>query len=115
VMSSDLLVDEAEMTRAVSALRAVGHDVTVLHIIDPAERDLAIAKMETELIDTETAASVNVMLSEVRDAYRETVQVALGEWRDRLSATGASYEPVYTDQPFGVALRRAFAARQHLP
>ena len=87
----------------------------MLHILDPAERDLAIAKMETELIDTETAASVNVMLSEVRDAYRETVQVAIGEWRDRLSATGAAYEPVYTDQPFGVALRRAFAARQHLP
>ena len=115
VIISDLLVDEAEMTSAVSALRGAGHDVTVLHIIDPAERDLAIAKMETELIDTETDASVHVMLSEVRDAYRETVQVALGEWRDRLSATGSSYEPVYTDQPFGVALRRAFAARQHLP
>ena len=115
VIISDLLVDEAEMTTAVSALRGAGHDVTVLHIIDPAERDLAIAKMETELIDTETDASVHVMLSEVRDAYRETVQVALGEWRDRLSATGSSYEPVYTDQPFGVALRRAFAARQHLP
>lgn len=115
VVISDLLVDEEEMTKAVSVLRAVGHDVTVLHILDPAERDLAIAKMETELIDTETAASVNVMLSEVRDAYRETVQVAIGEWRDRLAGTGASYEPVYTDQPFGVALRRAFAARQHLP
>lgn len=115
VIISDLLVDEAEMAKAVSALRAVGHDVTVLHVIDPAERDLAIAKMETELVDTETDATVNVMLSEVRDAYRETVQAAIGEWRDRLSATGSSYEPVYTDQPFGVALRRAFAARQHLP
>ena len=115
VVISDLLVDEDEMAKAVSVLRAVGHDVTVLHILDPAERDLAIAKTETELIDTETAASVNVMLSEVRDAYRETVQVAIGEWRDRLSATGAAYEPVYTDQPFGVALRRAFASRQHLP
>ncbi len=115
VVISDLLVNEEEMASAVSVLRAVGHDVTVLHIIDPAERDLAIAKMETELIDTETTASVNVMLSEVRDAYRETVQVAIGEWRDRLSATGSAYEPVYTDQPFGVALRRAFAARQHLP
>ncbi len=115
VVISDLLVDEEEMTKAVSVLRAVGHDVTVLHVLDPAERDLAIAKMETELVDTETPASINVILSEVRDAYRETVQIAIGEWRERLSATGAAYEPVYTDQPFGVALRRAFAARQHLP
>jgi uncharacterized protein (DUF58 family) len=115
VVISDLLVDEEEMTKAVSVLRGMGHDVTVLHIIDPAERDLAIAKMETELIDTETTASVNIMVSEVRDAYRETVQVAIGEWRDRLGATGSAYEPVFTDQPFGVALRRAFAARQRLP
>jgi uncharacterized protein (DUF58 family) len=115
VVISDLLVDEEEMKMAVSVLRGIGHDVTVLHVIDPAERDLAIAKTETELIDTETAASVNVMLTEVRDAYRETVQVAIGEWRDRLASTGAAYEPVYTDQPFGVALRRAFASRQHLP
>ncbi len=115
VVISDLLVDEEEMTKAVSVLRGMGHDVTVLHIIDPAERDLAIARMETELIDTETTASVNIMVSEVRDAYRETVQVAIGEWRDRLGATGSAYEPVFTDQPFGVALRRAFAARQRLP
>jgi uncharacterized protein (DUF58 family) len=115
VVISDLLVDEEEMTRAVGVLRGIGHDVTVLHIIDPAERDLAIARMETELVDTETTASVNVMLSEVRDAYRETVQAAIGEWRERLGATGSAYEPVFTDQPFGVALRRAFAARQRLP
>ena len=55
------------------------------------------------------------MLSEVREAYRQTVQVAIGEWRDRLAASGTSYELVLTDPPFGVALRRAFAARQHLP
>ena len=115
IVISDLLVDEEEMKKAVSVLRGIGHDVTVLHIIDPAERDLAIAKTETELVDTESTASVNVMLTEVRDAYRETVQVAIGEWRDRFGSTGAAYEPVYTDQPFGVALRRAFASRQHLP
>src|ERR1035437_6672382 len=101
IVISDLLVDEDEMTKAVSVLRAVGHDVTVLHILDPAERDLAIAKTETELIDTESAASVNVMLREGRAASGEPGQVAIGGWRDRLSAPGAAYEPVYTDQPFG--------------
>src|ERR1035437_9662791 len=99
IVISDLLVDEDEMTKAVSVLRAVGHDVTVLHIRDPAERDLAIAKTETELIDTESAASVNVMLSEVRDAYRETVQVAIGEWRDALSPTRGPPPPVAPPQP----------------
>ena len=115
VVISDLLVDEAEMTSAVSVLRAVGHDVTVLHIIDPVERDLGIAKSEAELIDTESLQSDNVMISEMREAYRETVNVAIDEWRGRFAGSGASYEVIQTDQPFGVGLRRAFAARQHLP
>jgi uncharacterized protein (DUF58 family) len=115
VILSDLLVDEEEMTRAVSVLRGAGHDVTVIHVMDPAERDLSIEKGEAELFDTETAESLLAMVVEVREAYRETVQLAIGEWRDRLAASGTSYEPVFTDQPFGVALRRAFAARQRLP
>ena len=115
VVLSDLLVDEDEMQKAVSVLRAVGHDVTVLHILDPAERDLTIAASEAELQDTESELSLNATVSEVRELYRETVQEAIGEWRARLAASGAAYEPVYTDQPFGIALRRAFAARQQLP
>jgi uncharacterized protein (DUF58 family) len=115
VVLSDLLVDEDEMQKAVSVLRAVGHDVTVLHIIDPAERDLTIAASEAELFDTESELSLNATVSEVRELYRETVQEAIGEWRARFAASGAAYEPVYTDQPFGIALRRAFAARQQLP
>ena len=115
VVISDLLVDENEMERAVTMLRAVGHDVSVIHILDPAERDLAIAKTDAELVDTESALSVNATISEVRDAYRETVDTVIDEWRQRLTSSGAAYQPVFTDQPFGVALRRVFAARQHLP
>lgn len=115
VVISDLLVDEEEMTTSVNVLRAVGHDVTVLHIIDPTERDLGIAKSEAELIDTESLQSDNVMISEMREAYRETVNVAIDEWRGRFAGSGTSYEVIQTDQPFGVGLRRAFAARQHLP
>ena len=115
IVISDLLVDEIEMERAVSILRAVGHDVSVIHILDPAERDLAIAKTDAELVDTESALSVNATISEVRDAYRETVDAVIDEWRQRLTGSGAAYQPVFTDQPFGVALRRVFAARQQLP
>ncbi len=114
VILSDLLVPEEEMVKAVSVLRAVGHDVTVFHVLDPAERDLSLAKGEAELVDTESAQSLLAMVSDVRDAYRETVELAIREWRDRLGASGAAYQLVLTDQPFGVALRSAFAARQHL-
>jgi len=39
----------------------------------------------------------------------------IDEWRARFAAVGAFYEPVLTDQPFTVPLRRAFAARQRQP
>ena len=53
--------------------------------------------------------------TDVRAAYRSTVEEVIAEWRDVLAATGVSYELVVTDQSFGVPLRRAFAARQRLP
>ena len=43
-----------------------------------------------------------------------SIAEAIDEWRARLSAAGAFYEAIQTDQPFGVPLRRAFAARQRL-
>ncbi len=115
VIISDLLVDESAMADAIAVMRAVGHDVTVLHIMDPVERDLSLDANEVELVDTEGPSAVHATVSEMREAYRETVELAMSEWRSRLAASGASYMPVFTDQPFGVPLRAAFAARQALP
>ncbi len=115
VIISDLLVDEEEMAGAVAVLRAVGHDVTVLHIMDPAERDLSIPGSEVELVDTEGPASAHATVSEMREPYRETVDEAIAEGRTRLAGSGATYATVLTNEPFGVPLRQAFAARQRLP
>ena len=111
VVISDLLVDEDEMAKAVSVLRAVGHDVTVLHILDPAERDLAIAKTETELIDTETAASVNVMLTRgarrvSRDGAGRDRRVARPAFRHRRRIRARLHRP---------AVRRGAAPRVRRP
>jgi hypothetical protein len=114
VLVSDLLMDVPDVERAVRSLRALGHDVIVLHLMDPAERSLTMAG-EAVFVDPESALEVPATIAEVRDAYRDTVDAAIGEWRAALAAAGASYEIVTTDSPFGVPLRRAFAARQRLP
>lgn len=114
ILISDLLMEPEDVTKAVRALRAGGHDVTVLHLLDPAERDLAFAG-EAFFVDPETAVEVPARVADVRAAYRATVDSALEEWRDRLVGAGAVYETVMTDAPFGIALRRAFSARQRLP
>ncbi|HKO17225.1 MAG TPA: DUF58 domain-containing protein [Gemmatimonadaceae bacterium] len=114
VLISDLLMDIPDVERAVRGLRAAGHDVVVLHIMDPAERDLP-AGGEALFVDPESALEVAAAVSDVRQAYRQTVAEVVAEWRSMLSALGAGYELVPTDVPFGVPLRRAFAARQQLP
>jgi hypothetical protein len=114
VLISDLLMDNAEIERAMRALRAMGHDVTVLHVMDPTERWLG-GTGEALFVDPETDLTVPASVSDVRAAYRETVNEVIDEWRSTLGAVGVAYEVIVTDNPFGVPLRRAFASRQRLP
>jgi uncharacterized protein (DUF58 family) len=114
VLISDLLMDLPAVDRSVRGLRAAGHDVTVLHIMDPSERDLVVSA-EAVFIDPETSLEVPASTADVRAAYRATVDQVLGEWRTAFAAAGVAYEVITTDAPFGVPLRRAFAARQQLP
>jgi len=114
VLVSDLLMEIGEVETAMRGLRALGHDVTVLHIMDPAERELPGAG-EAVFIDPESELSVPASIADVRAAYKKTVDEVIGEWRSMFGALGIGYEIVSTDAPFGVPLRQAFAARQMLP
>lgn len=111
ILVSDLLTELAPVDKAIRALSVAGHDITVLHVMDPAERDLAAAG-DAVFVDPETDLAVPATVADVRDAYRETVDEAIAEWREMLARTGTRYETVLTDVPFGLPLRRAFAARQ---
>jgi uncharacterized protein (DUF58 family) len=114
ILLSDLLVDVEAALPALRALRAAGHDVTVLHIMDPAERTFTLSG-EARYADPETELTVPASGSDVRAAYESTVTRVIGEWREALAAMGVRYELVLTDQPYAVPLRRAFEARQRRP
>jgi uncharacterized protein (DUF58 family) len=114
VLISDLLMDPEDVVRTVRGLRTAGHHVAVLHILDPTERELPMTG-DAVFFDPETETEVPATVAEVRSAYRATVDAALREWRESLTAAGAAYETIATDAPFGVPLRRAFAIRQRLP
>jgi uncharacterized protein (DUF58 family) len=114
LLLSDLLLEQAEFFEAISALRSAGHDVQVLHILDPAERDLPNVG-DAEFIDPESGIGVNSAASDMRAAYRETVVAALDEYRAGCAASGAGYQVVFTDEPFVIPLRLAFARRQRMP
>ena len=111
VLLSDLLVDLDEALPALRGLRAAGHDVTVLHIMDPAERDFTLTG-EARFTDPESELDVPAAAADVRTAYRDTVDEVIAEWKEALGALGAGYELVLTDQPYAIPLRHAFGARE---
>ncbi|MEN9507995.1 MAG: hypothetical protein RLZZ621_558 [Gemmatimonadota bacterium] len=105
VLLSDLLVDPTPVAEAARTLRARGHEVLVLHVMDPAEREFPEAG-EALYRDPETGDSVPASPGDVRAVYRTTVEEALDEWRGALGRAGARYALATTDQPFGWPLRQ---------
>ncbi|WP_396213728.1 DUF58 domain-containing protein [Gemmatimonas sp.] len=104
VLLSDLLADPTSTADAARTLRARGHEVLVLHIMDPAERDFPEGG-EALYRDPESGAQVPASPGDVRATYRTTVSEALADWRAALGRAGARYALAYTDEPFGRPLR----------
>ncbi len=104
VLVSDLLVEPEPVLTQLRTLRARGHEVLVLHVLDPVERDFPEGA-EALFTDPESGAAVPAMPADIRSAYQETVRHALDAWRTGLVQVGARYALAMTDQPFGQPLR----------
>jgi uncharacterized protein (DUF58 family) len=106
VFVSDLLLDSALALKALRFLRHRGHQVLVLHIMDPGEVVLG-GPNEARFEDPETRAAVVLRPRDWAGAYRDTVQLVVSEWRLACRRHGIAYHRVTTDTPFGVVLREA--------
>ncbi|MDH3458059.1 MAG: DUF58 domain-containing protein [Gemmatimonadota bacterium] len=113
VFVSDLLLDEAVALRALQFLRHRGHQVTVFHIMDPAELSLE-GPPEARFQDPETDIGVVARPRELRGVYEDTVRRTVARWQHACRAGGIDYHHVLTDTPFGHVLRRAAARRSRL-
>ena len=109
VFVSDLLLDRDLALKALRFLRHRGHQVLVLHVMDPAEVALG-GPAEARFEDPETRAAVVLRPRDWAGAYR-------GHGPQRRAASGGSpaggtasrYHRVTTDTPYGVVLREALA------
>lgn len=106
VFVSDLLVDQDLVLKALRFLRHRGHQVLVLHVMDPAERSLTGAA-ETRFEDPETGETLVLRPQDWAGVYRKTVEGVVAGWRLACRSRGISYELITTDTPFGTALRLA--------
>jgi dihydroorotase-like cyclic amidohydrolase len=104
VLVSDLLFDRELALTALRYLRHRGHQVIVLHLMDPAEAELS-GPPEVRYRDPESAASVVVRPRELARAYEATVRREVDAWRTACRRHGIAYHHILTDMPFGVALR----------
>ncbi len=114
ILLSDLLADDGETHRAITALRGAGHDVQVLQILDPSERELPAVR-DAVFVDPESGQALHAVTADVREAYQRAVGRSIDAHREACAAAGAGYVTITTDQPFVVPLRHAFLARQRLP
>jgi uncharacterized protein (DUF58 family) len=80
VFVSDLLLDRALALTALRFLRHRGHQVLVLHLLDPAEVDLA-GPAEARFEDPETREAVVLRPRDWAGAYRETLRQVIGDSR----------------------------------
>lgn len=106
VFVSDLLFDPPLALTALRFLRHRGHQVLVLHIMDPDEVELRGAA-EARYEDPESGQAVVLRPADWAQAYASTVAAAVSEWRSACRRRGIAYERVTTETPFGQALRQA--------
>jgi uncharacterized protein (DUF58 family) len=106
VFISDLLLDRDLAVKALRFLEHRGHQVLVLHVMDPAERVLE-GRVEARFRDPETGETVVLRPQDWAGAYDRTLRDALSAWQTGLRRHGVAYELVTTDTPFGIALRQA--------
>jgi uncharacterized protein (DUF58 family) len=104
ILLSDLLFDRALALTALRYLRHRGHQVIVIHLMDPAEGELS-GPPEVRYRDPESSATIVVRPRELAGAYRDAVAREISAWRTACRRHGVAYHHVRTDMPFGMALR----------
>ena len=110
---SDLYEQPERIASALSELRIRGHDLIVFHVLDPAELDLP-EQDATGFIDLETAEQLPVILTDMRDQYRDLITQHSAELQRRLGEQRIDYVLVNTSQPLDYALFRYLSERARL-
>ena len=103
VVISDLLQDPRETLKGIGSLCYAGHDVTVFHVLDPAEIRLPQEGLiEVEFLETHD--KMNVDIGDFRDLYLQRIREYLDDVRIGCTNEGANYLLVDTSTDIHDAL-----------
>ncbi len=107
---SDFLDDRADALKKLIALRARRHDVSVFHLVDPAELTFPYDD-PTLFLSMEDDRRLEVNPREIKDSYLEDFNRFLAETRATCTAADVDYERVRTDEPLDQVLVRFLSRR----
>jgi len=113
VLASDLFDADDRTLAVVRRLRAQKHDVSVLHVLDPHERDFPYEGLTVfEALESEHRLLANP--AAIRTQYLERMNGFLGKVRAELADGGVDYHLVTTDRPLEQTLLGVLTARTQL-
>lgn len=103
VLLSDLLAPVDTIAKRLGYLRARGHEVLVIRVLDPAELSFPFQE-ESLFYDVETGRELYVDPALVRQQYQERFTAHAQELVQMCAGLGAAYYELSTDRPLELAL-----------
>jgi uncharacterized protein (DUF58 family) len=113
VLMSDLFDDADAVFRAVAHFRKKMHDVILMQILDPAELELSIDRV-AEFVDMETGEKLEIDPRLARLAYKEELQKAIDQCRERCAVLNVDYRLVSTGDSFEDFVHHYLAERRRM-
>ncbi|PAY21467.1 DUF58 domain-containing protein [Rhodopirellula sp. SM50] len=113
ILMSDLLAPPGMLKTQLAALRARGHEVVLLRMIDPGELELGI-KDPAMVTDVETGQQIYVDPSAAKANYAERFELHRREIESICESTGVGFYELITDKPLDLALSSLIHARNRL-
>lgn len=103
ILISDLLDDPERIVSSLKALRHVGHDVLVFHVLDPLEISFSFPR-DARFKDLETGQIMPSRPWHIRREYREMLDEFIDNYRHRCRAENIDYHLFTTETSYGMAL-----------
>lgn len=111
ILVSDLLSPYEAFAEALTQLRAIGHEVVVFQVLDPAELDFKF-NASSQFEDLESGATLYIDPEKVRAEYLANIAAHQEKIRGLCMARGITHQILRTDQPLELALFHFLNARK---
>jgi len=103
ILISDLLDEPAHIMNALKHFRHKRHEVIVFQVLDRQEIDFGFRK-QTKFIDLENGDAVLTEPGQVRQAYRQTMQQFIEDYKTQCRSKNIDHVLLTTDRPLDIAL-----------